>query len=209
MKRIAAVMIAGLLLVATGPVRAGISNPGFETGDLTGWTRDNGGGNGDVQVVTSAAGGKWTAIEGTYFATLQTDDSGRDVWTALAQQITLEAGDRVRFQYFFRGRGPATQAEAFVELIAPPDINIITLRGNSFNTPEGVWQEASSTGVTYTGTYGLRIRINDPGSGSRSLMGVDDFQVLKSGSMPEPVTMIAAFMGLAGIAGYVRRRRTP
>lgn len=78
-----------------------LSNPGFETGDTTGWTETVPGGA-SINVVTSFtsdAGTVYNPPDGYYFAELKTDGPGEI--TKLTQSMDVSAGDTVSGWAFY------------------------------------------------------------------------------------------------------------
>lgn len=216
MKRLG-IAVGVVLMLAAMPAWGAIVNPGFESG-LTGWTVSNGGGNGSVTAV--AVNSVWTAPQGSKFALLLTDTgTNSNNLTTLRQNVTLAAGEKVQFKYWFWDDSGTFVAKASVNLVGAPTINVLDLVDGVNNTPSGTWKTATSTAVSAAGTYAVTVAIQDGGSSvKRAGMGVDAFAILAggtppppppgpSGHMPEPMTMVAGFMGLAGLAGYIRRRR--
>lgn len=93
-----------VLFLAVGGVQADLTNGGFETGDLTGWTSTVPSGA-SVTVVSNhnEVGGQpppsWAPTEGSFFALLKND--GPSNWCILEQSFRGAAGDVVSFNYFF------------------------------------------------------------------------------------------------------------
>jgi Ca2+-binding RTX toxin-like protein len=81
--------------IAAAPSHAAVSivNPGFETGDLTGWS-------GSASVVT---GGFYAPQFGNYYATL---NPGDDCTAALSQTFSADAGDSLSGAAFFVPQDP-------------------------------------------------------------------------------------------------------
>ena len=210
MKRTGLVVMLCVLLAGAIPVHAAsLVNRGFEYGggSLYGWNVDTGSGSGSVAAVQAYT--SWTAAEGKYFARLRTDTGdASNEYTALSQEVELSEGGWFSFKYFFEDIAQTFEAEASMQLLGQngtPDVSLLTLNGNTDNTPAGQWDTVRLDPVAETGTYLIKIRIRDGGTRTvLGTMGVDDFRV--SGIMPEPMTMIAGVMGLTGIAGYLRRR---
>ena len=112
MKRLLILIAVSSLLIGASPISsAALVNGGFEAlgGSLNGWTTGFGGGNGSVGARMSA--NAWTAIEGSYFAKLRTDDQGLNVYTTLRQELYLGVGDQVSLRYFLKHRPSLSVAE--------------------------------------------------------------------------------------------------
>lgn len=226
MKRLGIVIAVAAL--AAAPAWGAIVNPGFENG-LVGWTWSAGGGNGSVS--NAIVNGPWTAPEGLQFALLLTDTGlNSNNVTTLHQVASLNAGDKVQFKYWFWDDSRSFVAQAAVNLINGGNTNLVNLVGQQSNTPPGTWLTVTTLPVPTTGNYDISIQIQDGGTSvKRAGMGVDIFAVLGSGgvdpvddgtddgngddngngngAVPEPMTMLAGLLGLASLAGYIRRSR--
>lgn len=216
MKRLATAVCV-MLILSAAPAWGAIVNPGFESG-LTGWSVNTNGGNGSVTAVS--VNSVWSAPEGSKYALLLTDTgTNSNNLTQLTQTVALTAGQKVQFKYWFWDDSGGFIARASVDLVGTPTVNVLDLVDNANNTPSGTWITAMSAGVAASGNYTITVQIQDGGSSvKRAGMGVDAFAILGGGTtppppptpdghMPEPMTMIGGFMGLAGLAGYIRKRR--
>ena len=210
MKRLAMLTLVVLLVSGVGPAWAGIANPGFESGDLTGWTVNTGGGNGSVGVVRSFS--VWSPAGGNYFAVLRTDTGLRsNEVTMLGQIFQIPDAHKVSFRYFFRDRDDGRTAMAYASLINRGDgsvIPLLALTGGGDNTQGSRWRRFESDIVPEPGRYALKLSIRDGGArNNRALLGVDNFKLYCPPVIPEPMTMVAGVMGLAGVGGYIRKKR--
>ncbi len=206
MRSLAATIATVALLLGSVPAWGGsLLNGGFEDGSLSGWKTGAGGGNGDVTAVTSAVDGKWTAYSGGWFARIQTDNTGLSAFTVLKRDIDMKAGEALQFQYFVLDRkgDPNFKVKGSVRLKDTATIILLKLNGAS-STAEGEWIPVRSDPVGTDGTYTLVFKFKDMDVGKRSVLGVDAVQVTHL--LPEPATAAAVFIGLVGIAGYLKRR---
>lgn len=116
-------------------------------------------------------------------------------------------GDADRIYCAATGAWRAEHVPGLVRRSDVPVLEILERPGKGDDPPCGTWLLAVSEPVPASGTRPVRARLPDGGLSSvRSMLGVDDVQA--GIVMPEPMTMIAGFLGLAGIAGYVRKRLT-
>jgi hypothetical protein len=188
-----AVSISAILVLSlAGSVyaaAASLSNPGFETGDTTGWTETIPSG-GSINVVTSYVtdlSNTWTAKDGDYFAVLKTDGAGSS--TALSQSVTVMNGDTISGWAFFDARDglPWDDDAAVVildETLAIVDVPFyadVEMVGNYGDKPWTAW----SYTFTADGTYTVEARITNYGDDlGDSRMGFDiDFMPAVSTSL--------------------------
>lgn len=206
MKYIPIAMAVGLLIL-TGSGQAGtLTNPSFETGNLTGWTSDTSGG-GSVQVTDSYMGWAAPAGGGTYFAVITSGAFPSASSTGISQSLTLHAGGQVSFEYFFTNSSQNSQivAQATLALAGGSTSTLLNLVGGADQTPTGAWLSYVSSPVPIAGTYTLRFTTQNASSSETwASLGVD--KVNATGAMPEPMTVLATIMGIGGVAGYLRRR---
>lgn len=178
--------LAALFLVAASATQAQelVTNGGFETGDLTGFTA--GGGNfvtsNSVIVHSGAFGLEYIAV-------------GSD--SPLSQTLTTTPGDTETIT-FWQHQLNGTPNEVTLDF---GGVRLLTLT----DLPLGPWTEYTATAIATSNstvlTLGLR---QDPGAS-----GIDDISVIQSAplSTPEPGSIaLLAGMGLSG-AGFLARRR--
>lgn len=200
--------LAVLMAAATSQANL-FTNPGFETGDLTGWTvglTPNGAtGVQDVQVFETVLG--TPSFAGHFRVGQAVFTSGVQEGVNLTQRLTLTGG--VTYNLYFDvaadnvGTGANAQGGIFTAIVDGAFVGSSYAAGS---IPAMTTLRSSVTGSftpTSTGLYEVGIRITRPfTTGSTNLsQWVDNADV---SAVPEPASMIALGAGLLALA---RRRR--
>jgi len=207
-------ILLGVVLCLCSAAQSNITNGGFETGDLTGWTA-----TGTVAVVTSEYArdflglvqppwdGSWDPTEGNYFVSLwSTDTAGTDV-SRLSQTFTANAGLVLQFDYFFDFGDWAPFYDTAMATLTWSSSSVTLFEHNTLGyellDDENIGWTTISYVLPVTGTYRLDFTTADgavPGS-VESILGIDNVQVI-----PAPGAVLLAVIGL-GCAGYLKRGR--
>jgi len=215
-----------LLVVAGVPVRAddiNLANPGFETGDFTGWTVV-----GNAAVVTAGWCGPIHCVnpnEGNYFAvvtaggvSVDTLDAALGVdlqaaypgqtltyGSAIYQDVTVNAGDHLVFAWDYLANDYLPfEDPSFVTAMIPGNGQVILLSnipavGDNGTTGWQVFDEVAN----YTTTYRIGfVAFNGLDNGLSSQLAVDSPGVVGT---PEPSTTVLSLAGI--VALLVMRKR--
>ncbi len=175
-----------------------ISNPGFETGDLTGWTISGG----SASVVPSHADNvsAYSPIEGAFI--LELTAGAAWIPTVASQVLSLGAGDRLSGYVAFDAHDYLPYNDfAKVEIIGPagmstPFYSDVSIVGNYGDGPWTPWSWTAPTSGLYTLAYSVT-NMTDSAVSSHGLFDATYKHV--GAAVPEPATAILFVSGLVGM----------
>lgn len=161
-----------------------VTNPGFETGDFSGWTQS--GNEGFTSVTTSPVHG------GTYAAALGPVGS----LGYLSQMLATVPGGTYNLNFWLDlGGGPPSEFQVFWGGTEIFDISNPSPFSYTLESFSNLTAASSSTSLE----FGFR---EDP-----SYFYLDDVSVVSAtGAVPEPATMLLLGSGLLGLVGYGRKK---
>ncbi len=168
-----------------------ITNPGFETGDFTGWTVTH---HGSTLVLPDGYvyhGMTYYSHTGNYFAGLGSNNQ----LDSLSQTLTTDPGQSYTISFWLASDG-----------LTSNEFKVIwdgTTLSDQINIPAQAYLEQTYT-VQGTGSDTLAFEAgNVPG-----YLSLDDVSVISTASsVPEPAGLTLLGLGIAGIASYGWRRR--
>jgi PEP-CTERM motif len=196
MKRVM-LMAVGLGLLLGGQVRAGnlIVNPGFETGDFTGWTVvHNSNGVLGIKVYSGTLGGLPVAHTGTYAAIFGNYYEHPD---SIYQDVPTLSGQSYQIEFWLENTGgPQNSFD-----VSWGGISLLSLQNSSvFGYTEYTFTESASASAT---------TLEFSGTQTPAAYCLDDVSVVPMGaSVPEPASIALFGIGAVGAMGYTYARRS-
>ncbi len=189
---IMAVMVASYAGMALGASQ--LTNGGFETGDLSGWSVDvaSGGNASAVKSYTSNNGGgvHWTPKEGSYFALLTPGAASVD--TMISQPFSASNGDKVSGWVFFQAedyspyddKGQVLIKDESGTIVAKTFEESVNTVGSYGNSGWRYWEHT----FTGEGTFRIEARVHNLYDGSlASRIGLDDVKTSGTADTTDPV----------------------
>lgn len=196
--------IAAAVLAVAGPAMAALTNPGFETGDFSGWSTFGDGWR------TSAWGGDvhtgaWGIVSDV------THDSFGSTWRGVFQNVPATAGETYSGGVWLHTAGLPVPAhsESWFEVQFLDGGNVVLGQYQSAHVTADqayAWMGVSSmvapAGTVQASVRGIVYSFGDPGVGATEYHVFDDFAFAV---VPEPASagLVAAMAAVA----LVRRRR--
>lgn len=211
-KLIIAICLGSLIWVGSATANL-ITNGDFETGDLTGWSKQR-----DVKVVQIGDPGSiFTTDEGMdgNFAGLSFGNKKKGV---LWQDFDVSGLSKIEisFDWVFDFSDSTSKKDVFATVLqdaADKPLSIISVEklkttGSNGNTGTGLWYGTFTdifdiTGIT-TSDARLQFSLTDKNGALYSRAGIDNVVV---NPVPEPATVLLFGIGLAGLVAVRRRKQ--
>jgi hypothetical protein len=203
---------AVFVTAATATQAATLLNPGFESGDLTGWTATNGFvdvvSEADDAIATPPFGQHYLPVEGGFFARVT---AGVDLgaYSILSQGFTLTSAGRLTGDAAFLAFDYLPyDDDAYVRVLkaGSDEVLFASSVGGVGDYGHTDWTHFA-TGALAAGSYVLEAGVRDNGDfGGSSQLLVDNFALAPT-AVPEPASWALIILGLAGTGAALRRRR--
>ena len=208
------IMLTISILFSVNANATSITNYGFETGDLTGWTV-----TGSASVVTNYTGYDsdaypwyFSPIDGDYFALL--GDRYYTGTSIISQEFYISSGETISGFFAFDAVGLVSlgndsasvqifDSDGTFMVIGPNEewySDTITVGSNGITH----WKNWNWT-ASQTGTYTIQYRLGNSTDGYGSSFALFDAYEISSTSTPEPTTILLFGLGILGVAGVSRK----
>lgn len=195
--------LAGLLIGNTVFAQNLIQNPGFSTGDLTGWTQPNPGPISVIATGGNPGGYAWlnNSVVAYNLALSQTTPNGS----------VVGAGLTVNYSFDLLGGNQANGGVDFIHIWDENSVGGVISQGPGLLGPyfpsASAWTHYSGSFTTVAGSDHLGIEFDattGAATGSMDQMGIDNVVL---SVVPEPTTLSLAAMGLLGVWTLRRSRK--
>jgi hypothetical protein len=196
--------VAVLLIGNTVLAQNLIQNPGFETGDLTGWTPLNVGATATISVLTPGNPGSYAWLDNTTLAynlgLSQTTPNG-----------SVGGGVTINYSFDLLGGNQNAGGVDFIHIFEQNSGGGVIgqgpgLLGPYFPSASG-WTTYTGSFTTMAGTDHLTIEFDattGAATGSTDQMGIDNVSLTP---VPEPTTLALAGLGGMALLSMIRRRK--
>ena len=194
---------AAIVLAACAASAQTITNPGFETGDLSGWSSFGLGwrtGTGD------------DALEGTYGLVCDVLDSHiGEEWRGIYQSVPVVGGDTYTAGVYIRAVSVDTSVSWFeLQWLNSGGGVIGQLQSSSVSADQaftfmGVLDAIAPLDAVSASIRGIVHMETLPSSGTSDFHIFDNFSIVNQSAIPEPGTLFLIATGAAGLA--LRRRK--
>lgn len=208
-KIIFCLVVLTVTVIFSLPAHALITNPGFETGDLSGWNAPLGNAYNTTQLNTGYH--VIDPVEGNNFAYIESGNM--NVFYTLSQAFSVANNSVLSFSALFTTTDYMPfNDEGYWKLyldsavVASESENVSGV-GNYGSTGWGFFELD-----LIPGNYLLELGVRNIGDGGvDSYVAIDGLNISNSGSgvdpIPEPATMVLFSTGILGLFGYKRKRK--
>ena len=189
-----------------------ITNPGFETGDFTGWLYSHGPSVGVLSsytaTPTSSDGRTYTGPEGKFFAVV-VGGGAADGYTSIAQQFDMNAGDVLKGYSAFDAREPRGYADGAIALIKVANASTllyfknVPVVGDTGSSPWESWSFVAPVAGTYC--FGFAVGNAVDNDNRYNSVGLLDLEYISSPVPDAASSMLLLGCAVSGLEGLRRR----